>query len=84
MVDSIETYRCCRLGCTDRFSTQTFRIQQLEKLRENYQSNSERIRDNYTMQVEAAVQCSVQCTVQYNVQYNVQYSVQYSTVYIAV
>lgn len=36
MVDSIETYR----------------IQQLEKLRENYQSNSQRIRDNYTMQVE--------------------------------
>merc|ERR1719369_738034 len=36
MVDSIETYR----------------IQQLEKLRENYQSNSLRIRDNYAMQVD--------------------------------
>ena len=28
-----------------------YRIQQLEKLRENYQNNSQRIRDNYTMQV---------------------------------
>ena len=27
------------------------RIQQLEKLRENYQNNSQRIRDNYSMQV---------------------------------
>ena len=28
-----------------------YRIQQLEKLRENYQNNSQRIRDNYTLQV---------------------------------
>ena len=33
------------------WSKLTPRIQQLEKLRENYQSNSQRIRDNYSIQV---------------------------------
>jgi len=33
-------------------SIEAYRIQQLEKLRENYQNNSQRIRDNYSMQVE--------------------------------
>lgn len=33
-------------------SIETYRIQQLEKLRENYTQQSQRIRDNYTMQLE--------------------------------
>ena len=37
--------------CAQITSQRCFRIQQLEKLRENYQNNSQRIRDNYSMQV---------------------------------
>jgi len=33
-------------------SIETYRIQQLEKLRENYTQQSQRIRDNYTMQLQ--------------------------------
>ena len=37
--------------CAHITNQRWFRIQQLEKLRENYQNNSQRIRDNYSMQV---------------------------------
>jgi len=56
-------YGCCSCCCggqaprTRKLTTmvesiEAYRIQQLEKLRENYQNNSQRIRDNYTLQVE--------------------------------
>jgi len=56
-------YGCCSCCCggqaprTRKLTTmvesiEAYRIQQLEKLRENYQNNSQRIRDNYSMQVE--------------------------------